>query len=487
MNSKIPKEGRSFDEILSQLDSFAVDDPDYKNAKTWSLVYYLDEEYTQFLQKAYAKFFSANGLNPTAFHSLKRFEKEVIGFTAELFHVDEEACGVMTAGGTESCMLAVKTSRDRGRSKGINKPEMIVPETAHGAWGKGAEYFGVKIRRAPLSKDYRVDVKAVEKLVNKNTVMILGGAPEYPHGMIDPIEELAQIAQKHGIPMHVDACVGGYILPFMEACKIELPIWDFRVPGVTSISADIHKYGFAAKGASCIIYRSIEYFKHQVYVEHDWPGGVFASPALLGTRPGGAYAAAWAAIQANGMDGYTELARRTINAVNRIKEGIAQIPELEIIGKPLASLISYRSKDSDVNIFAVGDVMQSKGWHIDRLQHPDALHAMVTAAHEKVVDLYIDDLKNSVAYVKEHPELASQGEAATYGMIAHIPLKGMVRKTVLDMFANSYKLSAKEIDLSDSAALSPGGGEGEEAEGSKKGIVDKAIAWYVKKSAAKQK
>lgn len=486
MNSKIPKEGRPYGEILEQLDLFAADDPDYKNAKTWSLVYYLDDEYTQFLAKAYEKFFSANGLNPTAFRSLKRFEKEVVGFTAELFHVDEEACGVMTAGGTESCMLAVKTYRDWGLAKGIKKPEMVVPETAHVAWGKGAEYFGVKIRRAPLADDLRVDVNAAEKLINKNTVMILAGAPEYPHGMIDPVEELAELAQRHKIPMHVDACVGGYILPFIEACGIELPLWDFRVPGVTSISADIHKYGFAAKGASCILYRSIEYFKHQVYVEHDWPGGVFASPALLGTRPGGAYAAAWAAIQANGMDGYTQLARRTMDAVNRIKAGIAQIPELEIIGNPPASLISYRSTDPGVNIFAVGDVMQSKGWHIDRLQRPDALHAMVTAPHEKVVDTYINDLKESVAHVKEHPELAQQGEAATYGMIAHIPLKGMVRKSVLDMFANSYKLSAKEIDLSDSAALSsaPDGGE---AGGGKKGIVDKAIAWYVKKSSAKQK
>lgn len=486
MNSKIPEKGRPYDEILEELETFAADDPDYKNARTWSLVYYLDDEYTQFLEKAYTKFFSANGLNPTAFRSLKRFEKEVIGFTAELFHVDEEACGVMTAGGTESCMLAVKTYRDWAREKGMKKPEMIVPETAHVAWGKGAEYFGVKIRRAKLAPDYRVDVNEVEKLINKNTIMILAGAPEYPHGMIDPVEELSAIALRHKIPFHVDACVGGYILPFIEASGTKLPLWDFRVPGVTSISADIHKYGFAAKGASCIIYRSIEHFKHQVYVEHDWPGGVFASPALLGTRPGGAYAAAWAAIQANGMEGYTKLAVRTMNAVNRMKEGIKSIPELQLIGNPPASLISYRSVDSDVNIFAVGDVMQSKGWHVDRLQRPDALHAMITAPHEKVVDEYINDLKNSVAYVKEHPELAEQGEAATYGMIAHIPLKGMVRKSVLDMFSNSYKLSAKEIDLSDSAALSSGA-DGGESDDKKQGIVERAIAWYVKKSSAKQK
>lgn len=248
-----PDKGRPFEEILAELDSFGVDDPNYKAAKTWSLVYYLNEEYTQFLEKAYAKYFSANGLNPTAFKSLKRLEKEVLRFTARLFHVDDEACGVMTSCGTESCMLAVKTYRDLGRSKGIKKPEMIIPETAHVAWDKGAEYFNVKIRRAPLAADYGVDVAAVEKMINKNTVMILGSAPEYPHGIIDPIEKLGALAKKHNIPLHVDSCVGGYILPFIEMAGNELPLWDFRVEGVTSISADIHKYGFAAKGASCIL------------------------------------------------------------------------------------------------------------------------------------------------------------------------------------------------------------------------------------------
>ena len=276
----IPAKGRPFEEVLQQLDSFGADDPKYKDAKTWSLVYYLNEDYTQFLEKAYAKYFSANGLNPTAFKSLKRLEKEVLRFTAELFHVDESACGVMTSGGTESCLLAVKTYRDLGRSKGIRKPEMVIPETAHVAWDKGAEYFDVKIRRAPLGADFRVDTAAVEKLINKNTVMILGGAPEYPHGQIDPIEELGAIAQRHKVPLHVDACVGGYILPFIERAGGKLPLWDFRVPGVSSISADIHKYGFAAKGASCILYRDLETFKHQVFVYAKWPGGVFASPAL---------------------------------------------------------------------------------------------------------------------------------------------------------------------------------------------------------------
>lgn len=485
MSNYAPETGRPFEEILKELDSFGKDDPNYKEAKTWSLVYYLNEEYTQFLEKAYAKYFSANGLNPTAFKSLKRLEKEVLRFTAELFHVDEEACGVMTSCGTESCMLAVKTYRDLGRSKGIKKPEMIIPETAHVAWDKGSEYFGVKIRRAPLADDFGVDVAAVEKMINKNTVMILGSAPEYPHGIIDPIEKLGAIAKKHNIPLHVDSCVGGYILPFIEKAGYDVPLWDFRVEGVTSISADIHKYGFAAKGASCILYRNVDYFKHQVFVHESWPGGLFASPAFLGTRPGGAYAAAWAAIQANGIEGYVALAKKTVEVSERLKKGIEDIGCFKIIGSPIASLFAYKSTDPTVNAFSVGDVMEEKGWHIDRLQFPDALHAMVTAPHEKVVDQYLADLRDAVDTVRAHPELADKGQAATYGLVAHLPLRGMVRKQVLDIFANSYKLNAQEIDLSDSDAVAPGGGEngGEE----KKGLLDKIISWYVKKQSAKTK
>jgi glutamate/tyrosine decarboxylase-like PLP-dependent enzyme len=484
MSASIPEEGKPYEEILAQLGQFGKDDPLYREGKTWSLVYYLDQAYTEFLQTAYARYFSANGLNPTAFKSLKRLEKEVLKFTAELLHVDDNACGVMTSGGTESCLLAVKTYRDLGKAKGISKPEMILPETAHVAWDKGGEYFGVKIKRAPLAPDYGVDTDAVRKLAGKNTVMILGSAPEYPHGIIDPIGKLGEIAQAHHIPLHVDACVGGYILPFIEANGNKLPVWDFRVPGVTSISADIHKYGFAAKGASCILYRSIGYFKHQIFVNQDWPGGVFASPALLGTRPGGAYAAAWAAVQANGRKGYMALANRAMDAANQLKEGIRAIGGLEIIGEPQASLFAYRSTSPQLNIYAVGDEMERKGWLVDRLQRPDALHAMVTAGHDRVVGQYLADLKDAVSTALAHPELGETGQAATYGMISHIPLRGMVRKQVADMFANSYQLNAKEIDLSDSEALTPGAGP-QDASPDKKGFVQRVIHWYVSRQIRK--
>ncbi len=455
----IPETGRSYEEILRELDAFAAEDPAYKDGKTWSLVYYKDEEYTHFISQAYEKYISANGLNPTAFKSLKRFENDIVAFTAELLHADEKAAGCVTSCGTESCMLAVKTYRDWGKSvKGIRHPEIIVAQTAHVAWFKGAEYFGVKVHTVPVGEDFKIDIKAVKRKINRNTVMLLGSAPEYPHGIIDDIVSLAALGKKHNIPVHVDACVGGYLLPFMKMAGADLPDFDFAVDGVTSMSADIHKYGFAAKGCSCILYKNLDYFKYQCFVQADWPGGVFASPAMLGTRPGGAYAAAWAAMQANGVQGYTEMAKQTMENAERIRKGIRNIPELEIIGYPVCSLIAYRSKDPyNVNIFAVGDEMQKKGWHIDRLLHPDGLHAMITCSHTDVIDTYLADLREAVAAVKGKPQLALQGEAATYSTVGHIPLKNMVKKSVLDIFSQSYEVSKGLIDLSDSSAVTGGG------------------------------
>ena len=490
MKSTLPLRGRPHEEILNDLSRFGGEDPDYREGRTWSLVYYLDEEYTDFLGRAYQKFFSANGLNPAAFRSLKKMEKEIIAITAELFHGDDSYCGVVTSGGTESCLLAVKTYRDWGREvKKIRKPEMVVPETAHVAWEKGAEYFGVRIRRAALGPDLRVDIRAVERLVNRNTVMILGSAPEYPHGQIDPIEDLGRLALARGIPLHVDACVGGYLLPFMEKNGVSLPMWDFRVPGVTSISADTHKYGFAAKGVSTIIYRRMDHFRHQTFVYENWPGGIFASPALLGTRPGGAYAAAWAALQAQGEEGYRALARDAMDATSRLIQGVRAIGGLEVLGDPPATLVAYRSVDPEVNIFAVGDQMEARGWHIDRLQRPDALHAMVIPGHLKVVDRYLSDLAASVEQVRKHPELAETGEAATYGMISHLPLRKMVRRQVREMFASTYQISGGEIDLGGGQALEGAGAPGEPGEASNTGglppLVQKLVNWYVRRASGK--
>jgi len=478
-HQSMPDKGQASSQILEQLDTFKEHDPEYKNGKVWSLVYYIDEAHQDFLKESYFKYSCENGLNPTAFKSLKKFESEIIAATADILNGTEEVCGVVTSGGTESCLMAVKTYRDMAKDKrGVKKPEMIIPESAHVAWYKASEYFGVKIRMIPLLEDLTPDLKKMKKLINRNTVMILGSAPEYPHGTIDPIEEMGALAQKHNIPMHVDACVGGFILPFMKMNGVDIPKWDYQVPGVTSISADIHKYGYAAKGASTITYRNLDYLRYQMFVQPNWSGGVFASSALLGTRPGGAYAAAWATLQYFGKDGYKKLADETWQAVTKLKQGVTAIPELEIMGKPMGPLFAYKSIDPSVNIYAVGDQMDAKGWQVNRNQKPNGLHAMVTAQHLKVVDQYLDDLKECVAIVKANPELANQGGAATYGMMAHIPMRGMVKKKVLEIYSNLYKAGGGEMDLAAQA-------EQDTDEEVKQGLVDRVLAWYVKRQTQK--
>ena len=458
MAHALPEHGRPPDEILQDLRGFGAHDPNYKDARLWSLVYWLDEPYADFLGQAWQAYSSANGLNPSAFKSLKQFETQIIAATAELLHGGPETCGVVTSGGTESCLLAVKTYRDRARAtRGVRHPEMVVPTTAHVAWFKASEYFGVKLRLLPLDDKLHADVSKLESMINRHTVMVLGSAPEYPHGSIDPIEAMGAVAQKHGIPMHVDACVGGFILPFMAMNGVVLPPWDYRVPGVTSMSADLHKYGFAAKGASTITYRNLELLKHQMFVCEDWPGGVFASPALLGTRPGGAYAAAWAAMQRFGVAGYRDLAARTQQAFERMRAGIEAQPELKVLGEPHGPLLAYGSATPEVNIFAVGDQMDAKGWQVNRLQFPDGLHAMITASHLSVIDDYLRDLRDAAATVKADPSLAGKGRAATYGMMAHLPLRGMVRHKVLDLFANSYRAGGPPLNLD--APASEGGAQ----------------------------
>ncbi len=449
-HQKLPETGRPEGEILDQLKSFAENDPNYREGRTWSLVYHLDDDHDAFTAKAYSAFSSANGLNPAAFQSLKRMETQIISTMAGLLKGGPDTCGVVTAGGTESCLMAVKTYRDMARKKRkVTRPNMILPKTAHVAWFKAAEYFGVKARLLPMTTDYATDISKLARMIDAGTVMILGSAPEYPHGTIDPIAKMGAIAQSKGIPLHIDACVGGLILPFMERNGVDLPDWDFRVPGVTSISADLHKYGYAAKGASTILYRNLDLLKHQMFVCQDWPGGVFASPALLGTRPGGAYAAAWAVMQKIGEDGYCRLAKDTTEAVETLKAGIVAIDGLRILGNPQGPLLAYGSTDPKLNIYAVADQLERAGWSINRVQNPDGIHCMVTAKHRHVTDEYLSDLAQAVATVRANPELAKTGGAATYGMMAHVPLRGMVKSKVLDVFAEMYRAGGGDLHLDD--------------------------------------
>jgi sphinganine-1-phosphate aldolase len=437
---KIPQRGRDHQALLAELASLHDGDADWRHGRVFSLVYHASDEHLALLKAASATFFCENGLNPMAFKSLKRMEHEVVRMAADLMNGDGDVVGTMTSGGTESLLLAIKTYRDWARhaKPWITSPEMILPATAHVAFDKGGHYFGVKIRWAPIGKDQRVNVKAVRRLINRNTILLVGSAPQYPHGVLDPIADLGSLAKEKGLPLHVDACVGGFMLPFVERLGHHVPLWDFRVPGVTSISADLHKYGYTAKGASVILYRSMDWLKHQFFVSTEWPGGIYASPSVAGTRAAGPIAAAWTGLQAMGIDGYLDLTRRALEACTQLKAGIAGIPGIEVMGSEHCTIVTWVSNDKDVDVYAVADQLEDRGWHVDRQQHPACVHCTVTANHLPIVDDYLRDLAAAVAFVRANPDVKSRGNAAMYGMMAKVPVRAMVRSAVLRVMEGMY-------------------------------------------------
>jgi glutamate/tyrosine decarboxylase-like PLP-dependent enzyme len=451
---KIPKVGRDIKEIYAEMDAIKSEDYEWKKGRVFCLTYPVDDNHHDFLKESYGKFISENFLNPMAFQSLKKMERDVVRMSCSLLHGDDESVGTMTSGGTESILMAVKAARDLARKTKpwILKPELVCPASAHVAFEKACKYFGLKYISVKLDDDYRANVKAMKKACGINTVMMMGSAPQYPQGVIDPIEDLAAYALKKKIPFHVDACVGGFLLPWLEKNGVELPEWDFRIPGVTSISADLHKYGYAAKGASVVLYKSMKYMKHQFFITTDWMGGIYASPNLPGTRPGGAIAAAWGTLNKFGEEGYIEQAARTIKVANEFKERIAAIPELEILGDPKATLFSFMSTDKEVDTYAVADVMTDKGWWFDRQQWPASMHLTIMPTHGESVDEFISDLQSAVDYVREHPELAKSGNAAMYGMMAKIPVRGIVKKSVEKVMESMWGASGKMPDFDEGMA-----------------------------------
>ncbi len=434
----LPAKGRPADEILTRMRSLAGADANWRDGRTWSLVYYAGDELTDFAKQAYSLFFSENALNPMAFPSLKRFEAEVVAMTSSLLGGDcpgadrgpaasiGPVVGNLTSGGSESLLMAVKTARDRARARcpEITAPEMVLPASAHPALLKAAHYFGLKAVRTEVGPDFRADLEATRRAITPNTVLLVGSAPSYPHGVIDPIPAMAAMAAERHIPFHVDSCLGGFLLPFARRLGYPVPDFDLRVPGVASISADIHKYGFGAKGASVILYRSAAIRRHQYFTMADWSGGLYASPTMTGTRPGGAIAAAWAVMNHLGEEGYLRLAETTMRTARTLMDGVNAIPGLHVLGRPDMSVFAFASDTLDV--YVVADLMEAKGWHLDRQQLPPCLHLMVTPAHAKIVEPFLADLREAAAKVASGEAAGAPGMAAMYGAIAAAPEKGFV-------------------------------------------------------------
>ncbi len=427
----IPENGIDREKILKTMADFQQREEDkWKDGFVSGAVYHGDNEHIDFLNKIVALNSQSNPLHSDVWPSTGKYEAEIVSMTANMMNRQatsekDDVCGVVSSGGTESIMLAMKTYRDWALDKkGIKKPEMIVPTTAHAAFDKSSQYFGIKIRHAAVDENYQAIVQEVKKAVNKNTIVIVGSAPTFPHGIIDPIEEMSGIALKHKIGFHVDACLGGFVLPWAEKLGHDVPKFDFRLPGVTSMSADTHKYGYAVKGTSVVLYRNLELRHYQFYTTSDWPGGLYFSPTFAGSRPGSLSAACWATLLSVGENGYLEATKKIMETANKIKKAIEDIPELYILGNPLW-VISFGSNELD--IYKVLDAMAHRQWSLNGLHMPSALHIAITLRHAQngVAERFINDLKESVAEVKTQPK-AKGGMAPVYGLAASLPFRGVV-------------------------------------------------------------
>lgn len=437
----LPEKGLSPETVLERLRAHRAHDVDWKSGRTFSLVYYAGEQVMQLLHEAYAMFMAENGLSPIAFPSLKQMENEVVAMTANMLHGGDTAAGSMTSGGTESIFMAMKTAREWSRKHRpeIEKPKIVAPVSAHPAFVKSAHYLGMAIELTPLGADWRADPAAMREAIDEDTAVLIGSAVCYPYGVVDPIEDIAALAHERSILMHVDGCLGGFMLPFVSKLGYEVPLWDFRAEGVTSISADVHKYGYAAKGASTVIYRTAELRKLQFYAYADWPGGIYVTPTLAGARAGGAVAAAWAVMHHLGEDGYLALAETAMNATNRIKAGIEAIDGLRIMGKPQMTVFAFDS--DEVDVFTLGSRMDERGWHLDRNQFPPALHMMVTPAHADATEQLLSDLGAATQEARQTPAGAAQGMAALYGAAAAMPDRGAVSELAIDLMDQLYTIS----------------------------------------------
>lgn len=397
---RLPDHGLSKDEILEALRAKRTRDARWREGRTFGLVFDGGHDLHEVAEAVAVEFLHENALNPAAFPSLAEIQSEVCGITADLFH-GETAAGFMTSGGTESILMAVKAARERGEAeRGITEPEMVVPESAHAAFHKGAHYFGLTVHKTKVDDSWRADVDDVAAHVNEHTVLVVGSAPQYPQGVIDPIPELAALASDVGASFHTDACMGGFVLPFMEMLGHDVPPWDFRVPGVTTISADLHKLGYAPKGASVILHRDKDLRRYQTFVFDDWLGGFYASPSMQGTRPAMPMATAWAVLHHLGLEGYQRLTKLTLETRERMVEGILAIDGLRVLGEPEAQLVAMASADETLDVFAVGDALLARGWFHDRQGPPDTLHSTVSAGNAPVIEDYLRDLQASVDEVR---------------------------------------------------------------------------------------
>jgi len=405
---RIPEQGKTKEEIYEKLERFRDGDMPWRNGRTFGYVYDPGKQIEEVGKFAYMNYLSENALDPTVFPSLLKFENEIVAMSAAHVNGDENVVGNFTTGGTESIMMAVKSAREyfRAAKPEIKEPEMILPVTGHAAFHKAAHYLGVKVVPTPVDPvTFKADVQAMRDAVTPNTILLVGSAPSYAHGVIDPMTEIGELALEHKLLYHVDACMGGFLLPYYRRLGENVPPFDFSVPGVTSLSMDLHKYAYAPKGASLILYRSKDLRKFQMFACAHWTGYTVINPTAGSSKSGGPLAAAWAVLNFVGDDGYMDMAKKKLDCINTIIRGIDEIPDLRVLGTPQMSLVCFTSET--INVFHVIDEMKVRGWYIQPqlafAQSPQNIHLSIMASNVRWAEDLVKDLKECVEIAKTMP------------------------------------------------------------------------------------
>ncbi|KAJ5583544.1 hypothetical protein N7535_002164 [Penicillium sp. DV-2018c] len=441
----LPKEGWSPEHVRAELDKLAgLEHTRWEDGRVSGAVYHGGEELLKLQTEAFGQFGVANPIHPDVFPGVRKMEAEVVAMVLALFNAPPDGAGVTTSGGTESIIMACLAARQKAfLERGVTEPEMIIPDTAHAAFIKACNYFKIKLHRVPCPEpEFKVDVSAVRRLINPNTVLLVASAPNFPHGIVDDVPSLSRLAVRYKIPLHVDCCLGSFVVALLKKAGFPSPYeeeggFDFRQPGVTSISVDTHKYGFAPKGNSVVLYRNKLYRNHQYFIYPDWSGGVYASPRLMSV----------------GETGYINSCTEIINAARKFETAVRTDPiislHMEVIGNPIVSVVAFRSKNGAIDIYDIADDLSAKGWHLNALQNPPAIHCAFTIPTAKAVDQLVTDLTEVIGKELEKAEqrkregksyILQRGDtSALYGVAGSIPDKSIVSRLAEGFLDTLYK------------------------------------------------
>lgn len=438
----LPKTGFTTEEVMKEIASRQEVEKDVEWNRGWvsGATYNCSPELTTLNTEVYRKFMWSNPLHMDVFPFVRKMEAEVVQWCVDIYNGGEEACGVLTSGGTESILMAMRAYQQLGLERGIRHPEIIAPISVHCAFNKAASYFRMKLTLVPVDPLTRkVNVKAMAAAISSNTVVLVGSAPHFPHGIIDPISDIAQLAHKNNLCCHVDCCLGGFLVPFMEKAGFKLDPCDFRVKGVTSISADTHKYGYTPKGTSVIMYSNKKLRHKQFFVDPNWQGGVYVTPTMAGSRPGGTIATTWATMMHLGEEGYIDATRKIVNTAQKVVAAVKSTPGLYVLGSPKLSVVAFGSKDFD--IYRLSTALTEKGWNLNILQFPPSVHICFTLVHtqEGVAERFIADMQSSTAEIMKQPKQKGTGSAVLYGTSQNIADRSLISEMAMRFMDLYYK------------------------------------------------